>query len=182
MVDLIWSDEKGNGNVRKLNEEHDKELIKEWYNRAEVIKNEEELSRFVHELIYDYEHDYGTIVHAIVAAMNASFTVINNSDQGGISGFQAAAVAWKLIPSFFGIHSDVPLRLLNYEDMLYPQFENKFLGVPEHVWKWIQERAKEKLDEMQAFGVALDNPVLVSHLDKIVQGCVPFGYKVIKEE
>ena len=73
-----------------------KQIKKEWYEKMCDIKIAA-LSDFLSDLVEKYQHDYGTICHAIVAAAIASARAINNSPQGGITGFQASAIVWEFI-------------------------------------------------------------------------------------
>lgn len=79
--------------MRKLDEEKDKDVIDAWKEEARHIEVDE-LDGFVRKLITGYEHDYGTICHAVHAAMMAAFSSVNKSPTGGISGFQASCVGW----------------------------------------------------------------------------------------
>ena len=75
--------------------EKDKEDV-QWYKDA---KNQtlETLPDFINHLVKDYSHDYGTICKAIASAMVGVGNAINNSDQGGITGFQSSCIMWEFI-------------------------------------------------------------------------------------
>lgn len=72
------------------------EVHKEWYAQANE-QTIETLPSFINHLMNDYSHDYGTICHAITAGGLATMSAMNNSDQGGITGFQAGEIMWKFI-------------------------------------------------------------------------------------
>ncbi len=149
-------------------------IHKQWYEQAKLLKTSEELKEFVDKLINDYSHDYGTIVHAICASMLGAYYVIENSPQGGITGFQASCIGWKMVKKFMMVKS--PARILEFENMLYPYSEDVFTTVPLKTWKFLQEKAREKLEKEKL------SERMKAHLESIVEGKVPFGWKVKKEE
>jgi len=145
-----------------------------WYKEAKKMTIDE-LLPFINHLINDYEHDYGTICHALAAGAIATASAMNNSEQGGITGFQASAVMWEFIKHWS--HYNGPMRLVNYEDMLYPQYAYRFeKTISEATWKWLQNKAKKKLES----SVKL-HPEVKAHMESIMNGKVPFGY-AIKED
>jgi hypothetical protein len=149
----------------------------EWYKEAKTI-TEETLPAFIHKLINDYVHDYGTICHAVAAAAIAGAYAIEHSPTGGITGFQSGAVMWEFVQEWL-YERGKPLALVRYENMLYPQYDFKFEKViDEDTWTWLQEQAKKELDNASIADVA---PSVISHWKNIVAGKVPFGYKVKKE-
>ena len=150
-------------------------IHKEWYQEAEKIRIDT-LDGFVKKLVNEYEHDYGTIVHAMTAAVGATISAMNHSEQGGITGFQASALMWQILEKEF--HVEHPSKLVRYENMLFPCFEEQFTAIPPDVWVWLRERAKFLLDDKPL----LDESVK-RHLKTVVEGVVPFGYKIaISEE
>lgn len=151
---------------KKLQEEDG--TYKEWYKRAKTI-TVETLPDFIRSLTEDFEHDYGTICHAMSAAAIAAANAIQKSPQGGITGFQAGCVMWGFI-SHWGIFPDGnPLRLLNLSDMLYPQMEHKFTAISGEDWAWLKEEAASLLATTEG------HPNVRAHWQSIVDGIVPFG-------
>jgi hypothetical protein len=182
-------------------------LQEQWYLRAKEATLET-LPEFIRHLMNDYQHDYGTVCHAIAASAVAAAWAAERQPQGGITGFQASAIAWE----FLGAWSDIkaPARIVQYKEMLYPQMSDKFQKViTAETWEWLQARAREHLAELpkqreearayyeqrlQEFRAALEageateedrpeywEPVaesVVEHWESIVAGTVPFGYVV----
>ena len=66
-------------------------IHKEWMKRARDMTMAD-LPEFLRELTEDYDHDYGTICHAIAAAAVAAAWSVERTPQGGITGFQAGAI------------------------------------------------------------------------------------------
>jgi hypothetical protein len=144
----------------------------QWYEDAKK-QTLETLPEFIRHLIKDYKHDYGTICHAIASASIATALAIDHSPQGGISGFQGGAVMWEFIRNWDHSLKDKPLRLINYETMLYPQFEQNYdKNISKSTWEWLQEKAMNLLNENRGVDVVKE------HWQSIVDGKVPFGYTV----
>lgn len=147
------------------------------YEKANKVKTKKDLDKLLEEVVKNKTLDYGTIVYAISACMLATANYINKSEVGGITGFQASFIAWEMIKKFLH-ESNVGMRLLDYEEMLYPQYEYKFSKViSKDVWKTLQKQAKINLKE-----VPVASPRVIEHWRKIVNGKVPFGYEVKEDE
>lgn len=123
------------------------------------------------DMLEAYPHTYDTICYAVTAAGLAAMRNMNRSEHGGITGFQASAVLWEFIGQWLHL-KDVPLRLVQYDDMLYPSQESKFKTITPSCWKWLQERALVMSREPN---VPEQN---LAHLHTILQGKVPFGFTV----
>ena len=148
-------------------------LQKEWEETAKNIKTSEQLIEFIHHLLEDYIHDYGTIVHAMSAAMKATFYCMRNSDQGGITGFQASCLGWEMINEFFG-KADGGRRLVDYDGLLFPQYADVFTSIPKSVAEWIKNEAAKKLKENNVPA----SPRVVAHWQRIAAGEIPFGLTI----
>lgn len=159
-----------------LDEARDKDLIAGWYERAAKIKSTEELKAFMDELLA-YGHDYGTICHAIGASMCAALWAVNASPSGGITGFQAGCIKWLVLEKAFYVKS--PARLLDYNDLLYPQMSDKFTSITPETWAEVQAKAREQLAEIEKEELA--SPSVISHMRSVVEGVVPFGLRVVAD-
>jgi hypothetical protein len=142
-----------------------------WYQEAEkqtLATSPEFLSR----LANNYSHDYGTICHAIAASGLAAMYAMNESPQGGITGFQGSCVMWEFIRRWGAYKS--PLRLVDYGNMLYPQYEDKFQKtIPESAWEYLQKEAANNLEKKT--DASQD---VINHWKSILEGVVPFGYVI----
>jgi hypothetical protein len=122
-----------------------KKVKSEWREKARNATIDT-LPNFLRELSEDYSHDYGTICHAMAVAAVAGASALDNSKQGGISGFQAGAVMWEFIRSWNYTNNKVGLRLVNYDDMLYPQYEQKYeKTISSAVWANLKKVAAEEI-------------------------------------
>jgi hypothetical protein len=165
-------DEQKPAHSRKRITEADKEH-EQWYKDAKEVKAES-LHFFINHLINDYEHDYGTICHAIAAAAVAAATAVDNSSpDGGITGFQAGAIMWEFIRHWGVYPANALLQIRNLDDMLYPQSDHKFTTISKYAWGELQKRAKENLEAGKDA-----HPEVYKHWKSIVNGEIPFGYAV----
>ena len=122
----------------------------------------------------DYTHDYNSVCHAIAASAIAATCAADSTPQGGITGFQASAIMWDYIKHWMYRNNTCGLKLIDYDKMLYPQYDYRFeKTISEGVWHSLQEEAKKKLEEE-----TYANIVVRAHWKSIVDGKVPFGYKV----
>ncbi len=157
--------------MKRITEEDNEQ--EQWYKEAKE-QTLDTLPDFLKHLLNDYGHDYGTICHALAAGSVATTHTMNHSDQGGITGFQAGAIMWEYIEHWNGVKP--PAKLVQYEDMLYPQLEYKYeKTISNNTWDWLQNEAQKKLKEYNL------HPHIRIHLRKIVYGIVPFGYDIEDE-
>lgn len=146
---------------------------KEWFEEACRMKAEN-LPAFYEKMTHAYNHDYGTACHAVAACALAAAWAACGENDIGLSGFQAGFVMWDFIKNWTKIGNECGLRLVDYDDMLYPQYEHKFDKViDDDVWKAIQNKAKKNIETNDS---ACD--AVFQHWRKIANGQVPFGYRV----
>lgn len=155
--------------VEKITEEMG--IHKQWYEEAREM-TVEGLPAFIDKLTTAYQHDYGTICHACAAGAVAAASAINKSPSGGITGFQAGAIMWEFMRHWN--HVEGPARLLDYNDLLFPQMEYKFRSISPDTWKDVQEKAQANL----ANGKDHVHPDVLAHWQSIAGGAVPFGLQV----
>ena len=152
----------------------DMNLQDEWFKKAKSMKPDD-FPEFFRELTEDYEHDYGTVCHAMAAIGLAAMWAFNNSEgaRGGITGFQAGCVMWQVIRHMNYEDNKCGLRLLNMDDLLYPQYEHKFTAISKDTWDAVKKEAQKRLLERGAA-----HPDVVAHWESIVNGKVPFGLRI----
>lgn len=150
-------------------------LEKEWFESAKK-QTLETLPAFMNHVLNDYCHDYGTIVHAISACALAAVSAADESEQGGITGFQAGCVMWDFIKQWGYLSNKCGLMIVDYDNMLYPQYENKFNNkeIPQSIWERLQKQAEELLKTEKGYA----HEKVIAHWQSIIAGNVPFGYKV----
>lgn len=144
--------------------------------KGSEIQTTEDVKNLVGEVITDFNYDYGVAPRSISAAIVAIANYM--SRKMGITGFQAGFVMWGFIKGFMRI-GKCGLKLVDYDDMLYPQYEYKFVEkkISKETWKNIQKQAKINLEENEKKHYHAGEYV-VNHWKSIVDGNVPFGYEV----
>lgn len=147
---------------------------KEWFAEARKM-TEDELKDFFTRIIHGYNHDYGTACHAVAAcALAAAWAACADNDIG-LSSYQAGFVMWDFIGNWIKTGNECGLKLVDYDDMLYPQYEEKFeKTICKDTWELIQKKAKENIEENPTA-----HPEVINHWRKIAEGIVPFGYRVV---
>lgn len=167
----------------KITATTEQEFREQAYEIAKSVNTTDELAEFIN-FISNTPLDYGTAVYAQCAAMLAAQRVINQGEQGGITGFQAGFIGWEMVKAFMSV-GDCGLSIRDWENMLYPQYEDRFeKTISREIFEGLQRKAKERLtkaDEDEGInGYSLHLEVR-KHMESIVNGVVPFGY-VIKED
>lgn len=121
----------------------------EWYKESNSEMTPEKFKEFFRHLSEDYVHDYGTVCHAMAAVGLAAMWAFNNSEgaMGGITGFQAGCVMWQIIEKWNYRDNKCGLRIQNMDDLLYPQYDHKFISISKDSWKAVQEEAKRRINE-----------------------------------
>lgn len=148
-------------------------ILQEWEAQAKDMTLEK-LPEFLNHLLNDYQHGYGTICHAIAIGSVAAALAMDKDEQGGITGFQGSAVMFEFMKKWDLGLRDVPFKLVNFENMLYPQYCDKFQKtITNKTWEYLQQKAKQNLDER-----GMVHPDVKKHWEEIVEGIVPFGYIV----
>lgn len=150
---------------------------KDWYSEAHEVRLNS-LREFVDRVMNDYRHDYGTVCKAIAASALAAAYAADHSDgaRGGITGFQAGFVMWEFIRGWMFNDNKTGLRIVDYDNMLYPQYEDRFeKTISKDTWKSLQEEAKKNLEAREN---ANAHPNVIAHWRSIIEGVVPFGYTV----
>ena len=155
-------------------------LEKKWFENAKK-QTIETLPAFMDGILNGYKHDYGTICHAISACALAAVWAADHSDQGGITGFQAGFVLWDFIRQWSFPSNRCGLRIVDYDNMLYPQYASLYdKTISQRIWNRIQEAAKKELEVAKKEKRFIHSDV-VSHWENIINGKVPFGYRVAED-
>lgn len=160
------------GKIIAIEEMH---LEKEWFQQAKK-QTPSSLPGFVDHIMNDYVHDYGTVCHAIAACAIAAAWAANEAPGacGGITGFQAGFVMWDFVQKWSYPNNKTGLKILDYDEMLYPQCEDNFQKViSRDVWEAIKKEAQANLEKYHN-----PHPDVLAHWQSIVDGKVPFGFVV----
>ena len=124
-----------------------KAIQKEWQKKAKKATIAT-LPAFLTELTEKYQHDYGTICHAVSIAAVAAAWAVNAAPTGGITGFQAGAVMWGFVREWNCSSNKTGMRLVDYDNFLYPQYADKFQKVlSKDIWENIQKEAQAQISK-----------------------------------
>ena len=161
---------------QKITEEM--KVHEKWYKEAKD-QTLETLPAFLKKLTEKYSHDYGTICHAIAASAIATAWAVNATPTGGITGFQAGAVMWGFVRNWKFSNNKSGLRIIDYDDMLFPQYEEKFTNksISESTWIALQKEANLRLADNNEFA----NSKVVAHWQSIADGNIPWGYELSED-
>ena len=134
------------------------------------IKSLDELMSYIQNIKDNYNIGYGTAPRAIAQAALATSWYL--ADVFGITGFQAGCVMWDFIRDWSFHGSECGLKIVDYDNMLYPQYDYKFQKtISKGTFEALQEAAKKHLEKSQ-----FAHSAVVKHWQSIVDGNVPFGY------
>jgi hypothetical protein len=148
-------------------------LRDKWYAEAATMRDVQQAADFAKRLLeYEGDHDYSSIVYALGAGAVALCSGMDR-EGGGITGFQAGAVMWEFIANWGLGYKGKPLRLQNFADMLFPQYDYKFeKTITRDTWDWLQNEAQKNLEGKEG------HPGVRAHWQAIADGHLPFGYAV----
>ena len=173
--------------------------------RREIGEDFDKLVEFLKDVRDNYNTDYGTAPRAIAQASVATAWYL--ASVFGITNFQAGFVMWDFIRDWQYRDNECGLKIIDYDLMLYPQYEYKFTEKTISKWQWevLQKKAQKEIDRInetvesynksQAEGMEdfinkegrdwvdtdFCNIRVLNHWKSIVEGKVPFGFKVEKE-
>ena len=81
---------------------------------------------------------------------------------------------WDFIKDWSFSGNKCGLRIVDYDNMLYPQYDDKFeKTISASIWESLQKEAAENLKDRPTA-----HPTVIAHWQSIVDGKVPFGYTV----
>ncbi len=108
------------------------------------------LPKFLEEMFAE-SFDYGSICCAVAASALAAANSANHHKKAGITGFQAGAVMWEFIRQWNYSSNKCGLRIINYDNMLYAQYDDKFQRtIKKSVFEALQKEARIHLDKDKA--------------------------------
>lgn len=130
---------------------------------------------FLRNIQDNYNCGYGEAPRAIAQASLAVAWYL--ADEFGITGFQASFVMWDFIKDWLFSSNECGMRLVDYDNMLYPQYEDKFQKtIGSDTFESLQKKAQQLIETNGEYA----HPAVIEHWKSIAAGKVPFGY-VVKE-
>lgn len=152
-----------------------------WFRQAEnSIYTVDDYKKFIDDLVEQCTSlTDGTDMYQQTADASSAiaYAAINMCSRVfGLSGLQVGYIMWDIIDKLTVSQHDCGMKLVNYRDMLYPQYEQEFnKNIDKDTWEALQSNAKKIIEEQTD---QLDGKVY-EHLKSIVNGKVPFGYNVV---
>ena len=134
------------------------------------IKSLDDLMNYIQNIRDNYDIGYDTAPRAIAQAALATSYYL--ADMFGTTGFQAGFVMWDFIKDWSFRGNKCGLKIVNYDDMLYPQYNYKFQKtIKKDTFEALQKAAENNLKKHQ-----FSSSAVIKHWKSIVDGNVPFGY------
>lgn len=138
------------------------------------IKSFDDLIAFLQRVKDNCNTGYGTAPRAIAQAALATAWYL--SSEFGITGFQSGFVMWDFIRDWRYSDNECGMKIVNYDDMLYPQYDYKFAKtISKDTFEALQKKA------WNLYNGGNTHPAVEQHWKSIIHGKVPFGYE-IKDE
>lgn len=155
--------------LEKENEFEAKETLQK---ERKNINSLDDLMNYIQNIKDNYNIGYGTAPRAIAQAALATSWYL--ADVFGITGFQAGCVMWDFIRDWSYPRNECGMKIVDYDDMLYPQYEDKFQKtIRKDVFEALQKEAEKNLENYESA-----HPNVVKHWKSIADGNVPFGYVI----
>lgn len=149
------------------------EMKEELEQKRKDINSFDNLVDYLKYIKNNCNYDYGVAPRSIAQASLAVAWYL--AKEFGITGFQASFIMWDFIKDWSYKDNKCGLKIIDYDNMLYPQYEDKFDKViPKETWELLQKQAEQELKESGCYA----NLNIVDHWLSIMNGKVPFGYKV----
>ena len=151
------------------------EVKAELEKKREDIKSFDDLISFLQNVKDNYNSCYGEAPRAIAQALLATAWYL--ASEFGITAFQAGFVMWDFIKDWLFDDNECGMKLIDYDNMLYPQYEYKFeKHLTRSTYEALQKKARENLEKDK-----IVHPSVREHWQSIADGHVPFGYTVVEK-
>lgn len=145
--------------------------------KGENCNSIEDLCALIKEVENNFHVDYETTPKAIGAVCSTIADYLSN--KLGLTGYQYNVVMWTFICSYMYGNIRTGIELVNYDKMLCPDTEEKFNKyISSNTWKNLQKEAQKNLDNYKNNKLVHPSLEYVKHWQSIIDGQVPFGYKV----
>lgn len=156
------------------------DIIDEWYEKAKTeIQTPEQLKAFAEEIsarVESSDEAYNDSSNGAAALVLAAVNM--TACMYGMTQSQMGWVMRQVICQTLLSEHDCGMRLLNYSDILYPQYEDRFSReINADTWVKLREKAAKLVEENKKSKLPACKEV-ADHWKSIVDGKVPFGYTV----
>jgi len=140
-----------------------KDMKEENFRKTKAIrpKTEKELINYIKEFS-SRTHDYGTCVYAMSFAATAAFNYV--AHKLGVTGFQARCADMDILRQTRNLEWGA---ILDYENLLYPQFKYKFKSYEQLLMENREELSKRAKKLLEKYPDAYSN--VVAHWKKLTE-------------
>lgn len=146
------------------------------YILGKKVESPEELAELAKEICEKFNFDYGVVPRSIGAFLVVAANYFCH--EMGVTGFQAGFIMYDFIRGFMYPHNKCGIRVVDYDELLYPQYIEKHTTIPESVWNNIMREAKTKLDEDKVYC----HPCVVQYWQDVSKGIVPKEIRIKKDD
>lgn len=161
------------------------EYQKQLREKRNAIKTDEELFNFLKEIINSEtsKDQAKSPINVIEASSAVAFYL---AIKFNLTPFLFDYVKWGLLYNTGYKDNKCGLRIFDYDQLLFPQYEPKFeKSIPENVWKKVQKLAKGMYDYQKNPKIPVNKRVsneYMEHWKKIIDGIPPFGFTIRKSD
>ncbi len=143
-------------------------LMQDLLEKVKAVKNEDDLKSLFEEIDKEglTEENASDKMSALILAAG---NVLVNKYPKLFSKERSSNIMWQFIRHWLPEFAFSPLRMVIYEDLLYPQFEKNFKTITPDIFKWVQESAKNSLERHKSA-----SPALKAHWQSVVDGQIPY--------
>ena len=153
------------------------DIREELQEKRKNIRIFDDLVGFLKDVKDNYNIGYGEAPCAMAQASVAVAWYL--AKEFGITNFQAGFVMWDFIRDWMYTSNETGMRIIDFDDMLYPQYEHKFQKtITSSTWESLQETAKKKIKKDGEADYGFAHPEVRKHWESIANGNIPFGYTV----
>ena len=149
-------------------------IPRELYEKVKKVKTPDDFKKFYIEMSKTITEENSEDMIAAIILAAAQMAVGDFPKLVGAKA-KAGAIMWNFIRHWMPEFAFSPLRILIYEDLLYPQFEKNFRTIDDSINVWIVDQAKRLLESQKA-----SSPALKAHWQSIVDGTLPYHLELEK--
>jgi len=150
-------------------------ISKQLYEKIKPITTIDQLDKFYKE-VTNQPINENNIVELTSAFILAASNIFVQKYSKLFDKNRSGETMWTFIRSWLPEFAVSPLRMLIYEDLLYPEFARNFKTISQDILVWLQATAKNHLERYKDASTALK-----VHWQSIVDGKIPYNLMLEKE-
>lgn len=162
-----------------MEDENSEQKLRDEFSERVKSVTVEELPAFIADIM-GRNHDYGSVCVALGMAAAATAWACNKHEGacGGVTGFQSGAIAWEFLRHWGALYpkGECGGRFVDFNDLLFPQYGDKFTSISASTWEAVQAEARKRLRE--ADGGKMISSSVYEHWISVSNGVVPFGLRI----